>query len=150
MEDSEIVDEEEQDNDESASDDDEESQDDDSGGDSDDVEVDLELRNKIEEALRVNGIEPATGETDSEDEELMDDDQMMAIDEHLVQVFRLRTNEKKGGKGMLYQYQQYFFVPDVCFQVLMPSEKPHISRIVFLILSIYFSKNNPQVPMSCG
>lgn len=100
MEDSEIVDE-EQDNDESASDDeDEESQDDDSGVDSDDAEVDLELRNKIEEALRVNGIEPATGETDSEDEELLDDDQMMAIDEQLAQVFRSRTNENKGGKGM--------------------------------------------------
>lgn len=116
MEDSEVVDEEEQDNDESASDDeDEELQDDDSGADSDDAEVDLELRNKIEEALRVNGIEPATGETDSEDEELMDDDQMMAIDEHLAQVFRSRTNEKKGGKGMLYQYQNHIFMPDAGF-----------------------------------
>ena len=95
---------EEEDSDESASDDeDEESQDDDSGVDSDGAEVDLELRNKIEEALRVNGIEPATGETDSEDEELMDDDQMMVIDEQLAQVFRSRTNEKKGGKGMLYR-----------------------------------------------
>ena len=117
MEDNEIVDEEEQDNDESVSDDeDEESQDDDSGVDSDDVEVDLELRNKIEEALRVNGIEPATGETDSEDEELMDDNQMMAIDEHLAQVFRSRTNEKKGGKSMLYQYQYHLLLPDIyCF-----------------------------------
>jgi DNA polymerase phi len=107
---------EEEDSDESASDDeDEESQDDDSGVDSDDVEIDLELRNKIEEALRVNGIEPATGETDSEDEELMDDDQMMVIDEQLAQVFRSRTNEKKGGKCMLYQYQYHLFVPDACF-----------------------------------
>lgn len=115
MEDSEIVDEEEQDNDESASDDeDEESQDDDSDDDSDGAEVDLELRNKIEEALRVNGIEPATGETDSEDEELMDDEQMMVIDEQLAQVFRSRTNEKKGGKSMLYQYQDHLFMPDAC------------------------------------
>lgn len=115
MEDSEIFDEEEEDNDESASDEDEESQDEDSGVDSDDAEVDLELRNKIEEALRVNGIEPATGETDSEDEELMEDDQMMAIDEQLAQVFRSRANEKKGGKGMLYQYQYHLSVPDACF-----------------------------------
>lgn len=78
----------------------------------DDSEVDLELRNKIEEALRVNGIEPATGETDSEDEELMDDDQMMAIDEQLAQVFRSRTNEKKGGKSMLSRSQSYSSVPD--------------------------------------
>jgi len=72
-----------------------ESDGDDSGDDSDE-EVDLELRKKIEEALRVNGIEPATGETDSEEEELMDDDQMMALDEQLAQVFRSRTNERKG------------------------------------------------------
>jgi DNA polymerase phi len=29
----------------------------------------------------------------------MDDDQMMAIDEQLAQVFRLRVNEKKTSKG---------------------------------------------------
>jgi DNA polymerase phi len=73
------------------------------GGDSDDdindEEADLELRNKIEEALRVNGIEPATGDTDSEEEELMDDDQMMAIDAQLAQVFRSRANEKKSGRS---------------------------------------------------
>lgn len=103
MEDSEI---EEEDSDES--DEDEESQDDDSDVDSDGAEVDLELRNKIEEALRVNGIEPATGETDSEDEELMDDDQMIAIDEQLAQVFRSRANQKKGGKGMLYISVSFF------------------------------------------
>ena len=62
----------------------------------------MELRNKIEEALRVNGIQAATGETDSEDEELMDDDQMMAVDEQLAQVFRSRTNEKKVGKGVSF------------------------------------------------
>ena len=113
MEDSEIVDEEEENKDESASEDeDEEWEKDDSGVDSNGAEVDSELRSKIEEALRVNGIEP---ERDSEDEELMDDDQMMVIDEQLAQVFRSCTNEKKGGKGMLYQYQYHLFVPDACF-----------------------------------
>ena len=116
MEDSEIVNEEEEDNEVSASDnEDEESHDDDSGDDGDGAELDLELRNKIEEALRVNGIEPATGETDGEDEESMDDDQMMAIDEQLAQVFRSRTNEKKGREGMLYQNQYHFFVLDAYF-----------------------------------
>jgi len=71
----------------------------DSDGDINDEEADLELRNKIEEALRVNGIEPATGDTDSEEEELMDDDQMMAFDEQLAQVFRSRANEKKSGRS---------------------------------------------------
>ena len=69
---------------------------DDSSDSGDEEEADPELRRKIEEALRVNGIEPATGETDSEEEELMDDDQMMAIDEQLAQAFRSRANEKKG------------------------------------------------------
>ena len=115
MEDSELVDEEEQDDESASDDEEEESQDDDSDVDSDDAEVDLELRNKIEEALRVNGIEPATGETDSEDEELMDDDQMMVIDEQLAQVFRSRANENKGGKGISYRYQYHIFMPDACF-----------------------------------
>ncbi|KAI0086629.1 DNA polymerase phi-domain-containing protein [Irpex rosettiformis] len=66
-----------------------------------DVEEDPELRRKIEEALRVNGIQAATGESDDEsDEELMDDDQMMAIDEQLAAVFRAQANEKRLGKGV--------------------------------------------------
>lgn len=65
-------------------------------------EADLELRSKIEEALRVNGVEPATGETDSEEEVVMDDQQMMAIDEQLAEVFRSRANEKKTGKSEFY------------------------------------------------
>lgn len=70
-----------------------------SSDDSNNEEVDIELRNKIEEALRVNGIEAATGDSDEEEEELMDDEQMMAIDEQLAEVFRSRVNEKKSGKG---------------------------------------------------
>lgn len=60
-------------------------------------ETDLELRSKIEEALHVNGVESAT---DSE-EELMDDEQMMAIDERLAEVFRSRANEKRKANGPL-------------------------------------------------
>ena len=73
--------------------------------DEDDVEDDddegvQEARCKIEEALRVNGIEAAMENSDEgSDEDLMDDDQMMAIDEQLAQVFRLRVNEKKTSKG---------------------------------------------------
>ena len=67
--------------------------------DLDDV-ADPELRRKIEEALRVNGIQPATGDSDSEsEEELMDDEQMMAIDEQLAAVFRARADERKLGRG---------------------------------------------------
>ncbi|EGO20980.1 hypothetical protein SERLADRAFT_452123 [Serpula lacrymans var. lacrymans S7.9] len=63
--------------------------------DLDDAEDALQVRAKIEEALRANGIEAATGDSDADtDEDLMDDDQMMAIDEHLAEVFRSRSNEK--------------------------------------------------------
>jgi DNA polymerase phi len=90
-------------NDDDEGDEDEEDESEDSGAesgeDSNDEEVDIELRNKIEEALRVNGIEAATGDSDEEEEELMDDEQMMAIDEQLAEVFRSRVNEKKSGKG---------------------------------------------------
>ncbi|KAJ7489850.1 DNA polymerase phi-domain-containing protein [Mycena galericulata] len=61
----------------------------------DDGEVDLELRRKIEEALRVDGVAVGDSDDDSE-EELMDDEQMLAVDEQLAQVFRLRESEKKG------------------------------------------------------
>ncbi|KAK7689133.1 hypothetical protein QCA50_007824 [Cerrena zonata] len=65
-----------------------------------DMEDDPELRRKIEEALRVNGVEPATGDSEDEsDEELMDDEQMMAIDEQLAAVFKARSDEKRQNKG---------------------------------------------------
>ena len=70
--------------------------------DEDDVDeaADLELRRKIEEALRVNGISAATGESDDESEEdLMDDEQMLAIDDKLAAAFKARAAEKGHRKG---------------------------------------------------
>ena len=97
-------DEDEEMDDEGAEDSDSESEDDEDE-DEDDGEPDLELRSKIEEALRAGGIEPADdseGEDDSEEEEgeVMDDDQMMAIDDKLAEIFRSRVSNKKGGKGV--------------------------------------------------
>ena len=94
-------DEDEEMDDEGAENSDSESEDDEDE-DEDDGEPDLELRSKIEEALRASGIEPADdseGEDDSEEEEVMDDDQMIAIDDQLAEIFRSRASEKKGGKG---------------------------------------------------
>ncbi|KAJ7740748.1 DNA polymerase phi-domain-containing protein [Mycena maculata] len=72
---------------------------DDMGEESSDGEVDLELRHKIEEALRINGVVAATGDSDDDsEEEPMDDEQMLAVDEQLAQVFRMRESEKKGKK----------------------------------------------------
>ncbi|KAG5652336.1 hypothetical protein H0H81_005357 [Sphagnurus paluster] len=86
----------------------EESNDDEDENNDNKEEEDVELRRKIQEALRVNGIEAATGETD-EEEELMDDDQMMAIDEQLAAVFRTRANEKKTSKGVDVQREATHF-----------------------------------------
>ncbi|KIY51003.1 hypothetical protein FISHEDRAFT_38185 [Fistulina hepatica ATCC 64428] len=80
--------------------------DDDIGSESESDEEDEEneeasetLRLKIEEALKVSGIKPATedDEDEDEDEEFMDDDQMMAIDAQLAQVFKSQTGEKSKG-----------------------------------------------------
>ena len=84
--------EEEEDDQESEAEEDEEDSDED---EDDDAEA-AELRKKIEDALRVNGIEPAN-EEDDEDDELMDDDQMMAIDEQLTEVFKASASGKKKG-----------------------------------------------------
>ena len=77
----------------------------DNGSDEDEEDeapdLDLGLRSKIEEALQVNGIEPAEDSRDDDsEEELMDDDQMVTIDEQLSEIFRSRASEKRGGKGM--------------------------------------------------
>ncbi|KAF5386843.1 hypothetical protein D9615_001886 [Tricholomella constricta] len=102
----------EEDDEEDDADSEEENEESDAGSeedeDSNDEEEDVELRNKIEEALRVNGIEAATGDSD-EEEEYMDDDQMMAIDEQLVAVFKNRANEKKTGKGVDAQREATHF-----------------------------------------
>ncbi|KAF9009405.1 DNA polymerase phi-domain-containing protein [Cyathus striatus] len=81
----------------------------DQSADEGDEEENLELRKKIEEALRINGIEPATGDTDESEEELMDDDQMLAIDEQLAEVFRSRTNENKSSKNVDAQREATHF-----------------------------------------
>lgn len=61
--------------------------------------VDVELRDRIMEALQASGVD-ATSD-DEDDEELMDDDQMMAIDEQLAHVFRSQAQEKKTGKSKI-------------------------------------------------
>jgi len=59
-----------------------------------------DVRQKIKDALKANGMGIAedSSEADS-DEELMDDEQMMALDDTLANIFRARTNERKSKKG---------------------------------------------------
>lgn len=117
---------------------DSESEDDDGA----DEEQDLELRSKIEEALRANGIEPADdseGDGDS-DEEVMDDDQMMAMDDKLAEIFRSRSG---GGKGERSLVQSQFIPADSrSLQMQMPSARLPTSRTVFLTLWISTSRNS--------
>lgn len=57
--------------------------------------VDEELRRKVEEAMRSQGI---LGD-DSEEEELLDDDAMEAFDEKLAEIFKQKKMEKQDKKS---------------------------------------------------
>ncbi|KAI0263807.1 DNA polymerase phi-domain-containing protein [Gloeopeniophorella convolvens] len=72
---------------------------DDSESEEGNEEENEELRKKITEALRANGIEAATGLSDDESEEDLDDDQMMAMDEQLAQIFKDRARGKGKEEG---------------------------------------------------
>lgn len=68
--------------------------------DEDDAEVDPEFRRQVAEALQVNGMAAADGsDSDSEDEVVLDDDQMMQLDEHLAKVFKAQAGNTKEKKG---------------------------------------------------
>jgi DNA polymerase phi len=58
------------------------------------IEVDTQLREDIAKALQVNGVGLEGGNDSESSEELMDDDQMMQLDEHLAQIFRSQSSIK--------------------------------------------------------
>ncbi|KAI8998993.1 DNA polymerase phi-domain-containing protein [Trametes punicea] len=106
-----------------------------------DEEADLELRRKIEEALRVNGIAAATGNSDDEsEEELMDDDQMLAIDEQLAAAFKARASEKGRRKDVDAQREATHFKNRVLdlvdvFVRRQPTS-PLVVRVVFPLVEL--------------
>lgn len=133
------LDEDEESSEESVAEDDDE--------DLDDAE-NTELRRKIEEALRVNGIQAATGESDSDSEEdLMDDEQMMAIDEQLAAVFKARSDERKLGKGKLLATGALINV-DIILGVDVQREATHYKNRVLDLLDGYLKKqpSSSQLP----
>lgn len=84
----------------SGSDSDDSISDDDS--DDDDAEVDEAFRAELLAALTAGGVSEAfDAAEDAEDaeEDLLNDDQMMAMDEKLAEIFRLQGGGKKGKKG---------------------------------------------------
>ena len=129
--------------------DDDEGEDEDEEGESE--EPDLELRSKIEEALRASGIEPADDSEggDSEEDEVMDDDQMMAIDDQLAEIFRSRAGEKKGGNGGESPTSLPFIRVDLqLLQMPTPNVRPLTSRTAFSTSWISTSRNNRPAPTS--
>ncbi|KAI0060788.1 hypothetical protein BV25DRAFT_1827328 [Artomyces pyxidatus] len=134
-----------EDDDENDDDDDDSSSEDEEGDKSEsedgDEEEDEELRRKITEALRANGIESATGLSDDESEEEMDDDQMMAIDDQLAQIFRERTKGK--GKDENLQREATHFKNRILdlldlFIKKQPAS-PFVLRLVIPLLALTFS-----------
>ncbi|EIW60756.1 DNA-directed DNA polymerase [Trametes versicolor FP-101664 SS1] len=106
-----------------------------------DEEADLELRRKIEEALRVNGISAATGDSDDESEEdLMDDDQMLAIDEQLAAAFRARASGKGHRKDTDAQREATHFKNRVLdlidIFVKKQSTSPLIIRLILPLIEL--------------
>ena len=95
-------------------------------GDDEDAQ---QMREKIADALKANGMDSvADDETDGEsDEELMDDEQMMAVDEHLAEIFRSRKDERKSKKG-LQLFLDLPFISLTFFQGSTFNEKQPTSR----------------------
>ncbi|EJD46060.1 hypothetical protein AURDEDRAFT_63592 [Auricularia subglabra TFB-10046 SS5] len=125
------------DEDEDSDDDDDDSIDDDDDDDEEE-EADPELRSRIEEALRLSGVEPAGEDSD---EELMDDDQMMQLDEHLADIFRLRKSEKGGAKqGANAQREATHFKNRVLdlvdIFIRKQATSPHIPAMVLPLLDL--------------
>lgn len=86
------------------------------------------MRKALSEAIGGGGEESDAGSDESSSEANMDDEQMMAIDEKLAEVFRSQQLERKKGKGMsvLNTRSTYFLL--YISKTLEHSARQHISR----------------------
>ncbi|SJL00256.1 uncharacterized protein ARMOST_03568 [Armillaria ostoyae] len=99
-------------------------------------DVDDELRNKILEALKMNGVEPVTGDTD-DDEIMMDDDQMLALDGQLAEVFKTQMQVGKTSKDVDAQREATHFKNRVLDLVdLFFKKQPSNPLVINLILPL--------------
>ncbi|KII88994.1 hypothetical protein PLICRDRAFT_108863 [Plicaturopsis crispa FD-325 SS-3] len=121
--------------------------------DSADEDGDPELRSKIQEALRINGMEAASDNSDEEsEEELMDDDQMMAIDGQLAAVFRARANEKRTVKDTDAHREATHFKNRVLDLVdtyikRQPSS-PHLVRLILPLVELIVGTGSDERQLS--
>ena len=82
----------------------------DDDSDDDEAEVDEDFRNELLAALEAGGVSEALDaaldveEDPDAEEELLNDDQMMAMDEKLAEIFRLQGGGKKGKKGLSIRF----------------------------------------------
>ncbi|KAG0705011.1 DNA polymerase phi-domain-containing protein [Suillus ampliporus] len=116
-------------------------------------EAALALRMKIEDALKANGVEAAIGDTDEEsEEELVDDEQMMAIDEHLAEVFRSRSGDTKQGRDVNAQREATHFKNRVLDLVDMFTRKmpqsPHNLRLVVPLIELATKSSKDERQLS--
>lgn len=93
-----------------------------------------QVRKKIEDALKASGVDVGEDDSaqDSDEEELMDDEQMMALDDTLADIFRTRTDERKSKQGpltlFLLLFTCFFLDAQVNIKGSMFNEKQRISR----------------------
>ena len=86
----------------------------DDDSDDDEAEVDEDFRNELLAALEAGGVSEALDnaldveEDPDAEEELLNDDQMMAMDEKLAEIFRLQSGGKKGKKGQSFVFVSPF------------------------------------------
>ncbi|KAK0210612.1 DNA polymerase phi-domain-containing protein [Desarmillaria ectypa] len=114
----------------------EEQSDDEAREDDAEEDVDDELRSRILEALKMNGVEPVTGDTD-DDEMLMDDDQMLALDGQLAEVFKTRMQVGKTSKDVDAQREATHFKNRVLDLVdLFLKKRPSSPLVINLILPL--------------
>ena len=114
-----------------------------------DDEAAEQVRKKIAEALKASGMDVGEdGSDEDSDEELMDDEQMMALDGTLADIFRTRTNERKSKKGVSTFCTTCFFLILKCFEgVDAQREATHFKNRVLDLVDI-FAKREPQSPLN--
>ncbi|KIM59218.1 hypothetical protein SCLCIDRAFT_10017 [Scleroderma citrinum Foug A] len=79
-----------------------------SEGDDEDAQ---QMRKKIVDELEASGVDGVPGDDSDEEsnEELLNDEQMMAVDEHLAEIFRSRKDERRSKKGVDAQREATHF-----------------------------------------
>ncbi|QRW14703.1 DNA polymerase phi subunit [Ceratobasidium sp. AG-Ba] len=116
------------------------------------VEVDPEFRKQVAEALQVNGMAAGDDdESDSEDEVILDDEQMMELDEHLAKVFRSQaggtSKEKKGAQRDATHFKiRILDLLDIFLQ--KQPQSPFVPRLILPLVNIILTSGPDERQLS--